>query len=383
MCWLKPRHLLLIVLLVALLPAPAARCQTGASAVLLIVDGLGADYVYPGHAPRAVDGSVLASAAPWEMGLRLENVTVPVPSTGPGHAVLFTGCSDADPEQVGYPNCTIFDLARAHGYVCVAVLERGDTVAALAANDVSVHDVANSVVSPDLQVVARPGAPAKLVEILDAGRREMPSELAGLNGAARYAAYNRWALGMAERAVSALAENGTIFLLTVNVGGLDAAGHYLGHPGYLQVLDALQEDLTPLRESCTRLGVALVVTSDHGMAFPDTGGRGGHASPPYSEMVESRRIPLFILAPGLGDGVVHGEFGQQDVAPTLLGLMGIQLRLPLADGCSVLTGCPPPAEDAGTPPPAEEAPSVWLVGGAALFALNAAGLGYIYRLYRR
>lgn len=382
MCRLTLRRLLLLPVVAALLPAPAVHCQAGDGAVLLIIDGLGAEYIYPGGLPRAADGSTLAPALPWEWGLRVENVTAPVPRTGPGHAVLFTGCSDAEPEQVAYPNCTIFDMARAHGRLCVAVLERGDSAAVLAANDAAVHDAANSVTDPDLRVVARTGAPAWVVWLLEDGRDVIAAGLRGLEGAPRYAAYNRWALGCAGEIVSAMSSNGTDFLLTVNLGGADSAGHYLGYWGYIQVVDALRDDLGQLRETCARLGVVLVVTSDHGMAFPDDRSRGGHASAPYMGMAESRRIPLFVLAPGADGGLLAGEFGQQDVAPTLLGLMGIERRLPLADGCSVLTGCP--AQERGDfGPAAGDASSTRMVLASTLVAVNAAGLGYIYRLYRR
>ena len=104
MCGRYERPLAVLLVLWLFLPTPAAHCQAHPSAVLLVVDGLGAEYVYPGGQPHAADGSALAPALQWNLGLRVENVTAPVPRTGPGHAVLFTGCSDAEPEQVGYPN---------------------------------------------------------------------------------------------------------------------------------------------------------------------------------------------------------------------------------------------------------------------------------------
>ena len=82
------------------------------------------------------------------------------------------------------------------------------------------------------------------------------------------------------------------------------------------------------------------------------------------------------------EGVLEGQYGQQDIAPTILGLIGVERRLPLADGCSVFTGCPPPEEIRGIDFPAKTDTPLTLACCAALVAINAAGLGYIYSLYR-
>ncbi len=371
-----------IVFALMLQPAPVAQGYSQASAVLLVIDGLGADYVYPQASPLALDGSPLDTPVPWNPGFRVENVTAPVPRTGPGHAVLFTGYSGAETEHVGYNNCTIFDLARNEGYLCVAVLERGDTQEVLLANDAAVHDAKNSIHRPELLVVSRPGIPAYVTGMLREFTKNMGPMLDGLEGTRRYAAYNRWAISCTIELVSELSTRGVPFLLTVNAGCVDSAGHYLGPDGYASVIDALREDVQRLIDACASAGVFLVITADHGMAFPDTDSRGGHASSRYSGANETRRIPFFILGPGIEEGVLEGYYGQQDIAPTLLELMGVERRLPLADGCSVFSGCPPPDEIRGIDFPAKTNTPVMLAGCAVLVAINVAGLGYIYRLYR-
>jgi len=364
------------------LTAATTRAQSKKSAVLLVIDGLCADYVYPQTTPFAMDGTELLPATTWNAGLRVEDVTVPVPSTGPGHAVLFTGCSDADPAQVGYPGCSIFDAARENGCLAVAVLQKGDTRQVLDANDAAIHDARNSILNPGLHVVKRTGVPACVTDVLESYLDYMDPLLNGLDGSMRYAAYNRWAMHCACDLVATLATGDMPFLLTVNVGAVDSSGHYLGHGGYLHVIDELREDVAQLRENCAQHGIPLVVTADHGMSFPDSDRRGGHASSKYSDFKESRKIPFYVFAAGVDDGVLAGSYGQQDVAPTVLDLMGIAPALPLAGGCSVLTGCTPGQEIDFAGARVDADPSVQLLGGAALAAINAAGLGYVYRLYR-
>jgi hypothetical protein len=56
------------------------------------------------------------------------DVQVPVPETTKSRSVLITGSAGTDPEHL---DPTIFDAARANGYLCLAVLERGDAMPVL------------------------------------------------------------------------------------------------------------------------------------------------------------------------------------------------------------------------------------------------------------
>ena len=73
-----------------------ARRPSPRGAVILVVDGLGASYVYPEHAPmpwtaRPLDGAVLFNLTGG--GARAVDVRVPVPETTKSHSVLITGNS--------------------------------------------------------------------------------------------------------------------------------------------------------------------------------------------------------------------------------------------------------------------------------------------------
>ena len=63
-------------------------------AVILVVDGLGASYVYPEHRAYALDGSPVDGAVLFNLtggGARAVDVQVPVPETTKSHSVLITG----------------------------------------------------------------------------------------------------------------------------------------------------------------------------------------------------------------------------------------------------------------------------------------------------
>ena len=69
-------------------------------AVILVVDGLGASYVYPEHRAYALDGSPLEGAVLFNLtggGARAVDVQVPVPETTKSHSILITGNSGTTP----------------------------------------------------------------------------------------------------------------------------------------------------------------------------------------------------------------------------------------------------------------------------------------------
>ena len=65
----------------------------------------------------------------------------------------------------------------------------------------------------------------------------------------------------------------------------------------------------------------LVVTSDHGEEFGEHGGR-FHGKTLYEEMT---RVPLLIRIPNVAGRLVKTPLGQMDIAPTLLGLLGLPI----------------------------------------------------------
>ena len=105
--------------------------STPGGAVILVVDGLGASYVYPEHSAYALDGSPLGRAVLFNLtgsGARAVDVTVPVPETTKSHSVLITRQLRGQSRCHRHP---IFDAARQKGYLCLAVLERGDSMPVL------------------------------------------------------------------------------------------------------------------------------------------------------------------------------------------------------------------------------------------------------------
>ena len=98
------------------------------SAILFIVDGLGSSYYYPEYTPYGMDGSMISKAVTRNLtfGARIIDIKTPIPSTGQAHSIIFTGFSGANEEIVGYPDATIYDITRRHGFVNLAVMEKGD-----------------------------------------------------------------------------------------------------------------------------------------------------------------------------------------------------------------------------------------------------------------
>jgi len=60
-----------------------------------------------------------------------------------------------------------------------------------------------------------------------------------------------------------------------------------------------------------------------------------YISEKYSKQLESLRIPLIILSPNAATGIIGGEFQQEDIAPTLLGVLDLPDHLQYADGNAI------------------------------------------------
>lgn len=293
--------------------------------VILVVDGFGASYVYPEYTPYALNGSALDKALLFNLtgdAARVLDVRVPVPETLKSHSVLVTGDPHADPESLGQ---TIFDQFRKKGYLCLALLQRGDTLQILQKQDGVLYFDDNSIPGPGPMIGARGSLPEDIRQDLGLWRSKF-QDYALNRGQKAYADYNRFELDAAADLVERLGLRP--FLLFMNVGGVDSAGQDLGSVGYIQTVQALDAPLGRLAEACQRNGIVLVVTADHGMSFPAPGkSKGAHASGKYSSRLESLRIPLVVRGPGVDNLSLSGVWSQVNIAPTLLGLLGIQENL--------------------------------------------------------
>ena len=321
-----PSHLFLL-LLVLITPHACqavdielASLREPSGAVLLVVDGLGASYVYPEHRAYALDGSPLEEAVLFNLtggGARAIDVRVPFPETTQSHSVLITGRADVDPEQ---PGRTVFDAARGNGFLCLGLLERGDAMPVLQEMDAVLYLDDNSLHGAEPIPGFRAGAAANISPLFQKWRDRFARYTAA-QGVAGYVGYNAWALDAAADVVRNL--SGRKFVMLVNVGGVDSAGHELGAEGYRDVAAALDGPLGRLAEVCRRSNVLLVVTADHGMVFSGAEGRGGHSAEKYADRLEALRVPLVFFGPGVEELNLGGRWSEVDIAPTLLDLLNI------------------------------------------------------------
>lgn len=289
-----------------------------------MVDGLGSSYVYPEHSAYALDGSALQKAVLFNLtggGARAVDVTVPVPETTKSHSVLITGNSKVNPEA---PGQTVFDMARRKGYLCLAVLERGDSMPVLQKMDAVLYLGDNALHGAEPTPGFRDNVPAG-IRVLFQEWRDKFAEYTSPAGLPGYAGNNAWGLDAAADIVEHL--SGRPFIMLVNVGAVDSAGQNLGANGYLQTVQALDEPIGQLAETCRKNNDLLVVTADHGMCFPDTKGKGGHSADKYAGRLESVRVPLVFKGPGVEELNLGGRWSEMDIAPTVLGLLNISWNL--------------------------------------------------------
>lgn len=327
--------LIILILLLALFPQ-FANAQNGV--VLVIVDALGSSYIYSWHSPTCIDGSKLplANLGGIDKMNALYELWVPVPETEHGHSVIVTGYSGASSEMLSYYDSTIFDALKKDGYLCIAVMETGDTTGMIGKQDAAVHDKDNSVSAPEMAVaINKEQVPQGLVSILDDASFEPPKNP---KGGDQYVAYDNWSLEKANRIVHFMSEScpDQNYFLTINVGGVDEAGHNGGYAEYRHAIEGLSPDLSVLIDACRATNTTLVLTADHGMSFGSATSKGSHESEPAASRNESRLVPMAIMSPSNLSG--KGIYGQECLAPTLLSLADCPDTLSLADGQPVPMG---------------------------------------------
>ncbi len=330
----------------ALTEVEISPVQTPNGAVLFIADGMSAPFVYPELTPYALDGSPLERARLEAIpeiskeSAKVLELRVPQTFTGGGHSVLVTGNPGADSEMVSFRDATLFDVLHEQGYLCIGVMEKGDSWSICAEHDAILRDEKNSIskLAPTLESYEHDPGPSKvppgLLVLMEEKAAGAPGYVSSKEAGERYSGYNRWGIDTAYALVEYMAREYPTqkYLLTVNVGAVDMSGHYRGNYGYLDCIENLDADLMPLYELCKRNDIAFILTADHGMAFPTEDSRGGHQGEKYSVSDEAQLVPLIIRAPDVERGVIKGEFGQEDVAPTLLGVLNVPGKPRFADG---------------------------------------------------
>ncbi len=309
------------------------------SAILFIVDGFGSSYYYPEYSPSALDGSLLIKAKMQNLsfGARIVDIRTGHPVTGIAHSMIVTGFSDANEETVGYPGATIFDVTKEHGFVNIAVMETGDFSNMRNEQDIILYAQNNSVDDPLISIQAE-NAPAGIYDIMYEWKMKLPAYLDNMKGVKKYAAFNRWGIDAANAVATEMIQKhpSQRFLLTLNVGAIDSGGHNMGDDDYVRLIETLDADFYPIHKTALDNNIALFVTADHGMSFATLNARrGGHSSDKYLTRLESMRIPLVILSPNTVTGVIGGEFGQEDIAPTLLGVLDLPSHLQYANGNAI------------------------------------------------
>ena len=309
------------------------------SAILFIVDGFGSSYFYPEYSPSALDGSLLIKARTQNLslGARIADIRTGHPVTGIAHSMIVTGFSDANEETVGYPDATIFDITREHGFVNLAVMQTGDFINMRNEQDIILYAENNSVDDPLISIQAEK-APAGIYDVMYEWKMKLPSYLDNIKGVGKYSAFNRWGIDAANAVATEMIKKhpSQRFLLTMNVGEIDSGGHNMGDDDYVKLIEALDVDFYPISKTALDNNIALFVTADHGMSFATLNARrGGHSSDKYSTKLESVRIPLVILSPNTVTGVISGEYGQEDIAPTLLSVLDLPSHLQYADGNAI------------------------------------------------
>jgi hypothetical protein len=316
-----------------------SKVERPQSAILFIVDGFGSSYFYPEYSPTALDGSILVKAKTQNLsfGARIADIRTGHPITGIAHSMIVTGFSDANEETVGYPGATIFDVTKEHGFVNLAVMQTGDFINMRNEQDIILYAENNSVDDPLISIQADK-APSGIYDVMNEWKMKLPTYLDNRKGMEKYSAFNRWGIDASNAVATEMIKKhpSQRFLLTMNVGEIDSGAHNMGDDDYVKLIEALDSDFYPIYKTALDNNIALFVTADHGMSFATLNARrGGHSSGKYSTRLESLRIPLVIISPNTVTGVIGGEYGQEDIAPTLLSVLDLPSNLQYLDGNAI------------------------------------------------
>ncbi|MHC1601930.1 MAG: hypothetical protein ACXQS4_01735 [Methermicoccaceae archaeon] len=301
---------LLALLLLCASPtiAEESTTQEHRSIILIVLDGVGAHYVMDGLTPTSLSGEVLkkAQTPPYLAHMHAYTAHTSVPETGPAHAVLFTGCSRAEPETVGFDGATIFDVVRAEGYGVYAIMQQGDAQYVRAEQDAMLY-FARGLSVDDVRVVWSEDAKAVGSVMEDCTLAQPEGEDA------------RWLVQCALEVINTSDEP---YLLTMNIATCDHSAHAGNLSTYITATEEALDMLEPLVSECTMRGDVVAITSDHGMAFWSARSKGGHASSDYAASPEATTCILY-----LNDQAPSEVMSQQDIVPALLQLAGIS-RMP-------------------------------------------------------
>lgn len=320
------RYLILLCLLTGGIHASAG--ETPQSVILVIIDGLGSYYIYPEFTPHTLSGTPIEKIdVPnlTEGDARVVSVRVPVPRTGPGHSVIVTGDPSAEPDTLPITT-TIFDILHDEGFITLAVMEKGDSSGMRREQDAILYAESNSIHEPVFKVQCKnQSVPVEVIDVMEERSSLMPEYMENARGAAAYQRYNRFAIETAEDLVEVMTDNhpDQRFILTINVGGVDSVGHHTNHTTYLKVIEGVNLDIKRLKDICKEKKVAFILTGDHGMSFKTRESRGGHAGEDYREMPESLHTPLIMSAPNINPEIISGDWGQENIAPTILSILDL------------------------------------------------------------
>jgi hypothetical protein len=338
---------LIIIIALATQAAGAEECflrsiERKNGAILLIVDGMGASYLSAyNYTPLDFNGVPLKKARTANLsyiaskGVIVEDIRALLPDTQRGHAIILTGYSKADVEIFNYMDASIFDLLHSKGYLCIAIMQKGDFASIIAKQDLAIYDSSNSIDNPALEFEKKHQTPLAnhMLKLME----KLPIYLKDAKGIEKYAQYNRWALESANSIANYMLNNcaGEKFFITINAAGVDLAAHAYDAARYIEVIEELDGLLPELYETCARNNLLLIITSDHGMKFSTSNSRGGHASDKYSGFLESQRIPLVIYFPSIESKLISNTHEQRDIAPSILSALDI-IELPVyADGKAI------------------------------------------------
>ncbi|MCD1295130.1 arylsulfatase [Methanocella sp. CWC-04] len=326
-------YILVFIFTIILLPAESCSLS---NTVVIIIDGLGSSYIYPERTAYYADGGLID---PVEL-ISLQNaqakyeLKAPVPKTEIGHAVLVTGYSEATSEVVSYYDATIFDAAKKNGYINIAIMEKGDSDEILGEQDIAVREKNNSVFKPLVEYVENGGnVPVELSYFMK-GYPYLDNVRPGKDPYFAYVRYNSWALQFGADVVAFMNETlqDQKYLLTINAGGLDSAGHSLGSDGYRAVISGMDIDIQRLVDICKKTDTILIITGDHGMSFKHESSKGSHSSFEVCSRDESVLVPFIVCSGGASPCIGNKPYGQECFAPAILSLMGCPDTLSLSDG---------------------------------------------------